>query len=152
MKAIREKVKLTGVITLIARHADGTIFAKRRIKNTVTSAGKTLAATLLYGTGTAFSAIAIGVGTPSGTALGSESTTNGGARRSGANVTTSNPSGAIAQWATIFTFSGALAITEEGIFNSGTGGAGTMLASQSFSVINVANLDTLTITHQVTLS
>lgn len=149
-----KEVKLKGTITLVARHANGKIFAKRTIKNTVTAAGKAVVAALMVGDvgGTAFDAIAIGVDTPSTTALGSESTTNGGARRSGANVTGTVPSGSTGQWVTVFTFTGALAITEEGIFNNATAGAGAMLASQTFAAINVANTDTLTVTHQVALS
>ena len=109
-------------------------------------------AALVYGSGTAFTAMAIGIGTPSTTALGSESTTNGGTRRSGGNVTLTIPNTSTAQWVSTFTFTGSLAITEEGLFNSGTSSAGTMLASQSFSVINVINTDTLQITHQVSFS
>jgi hypothetical protein len=52
-----------------------------------------------------------------------------------------------AQFVTTFTFTGALAITEEGIFQVGSGSI--MLASQSFSTVNVADGDSLQITHKV---
>jgi hypothetical protein len=148
----KEKMKLKGTITLVARHANGKIFARRTIKNTVTAAGKAVVAALMVGDvgGTAFDAIAIGTGTGGTTALNAEATTNGGARRSGANVVGTVPSGSTGQWVTTFTFTGALAITEEGILNNSSGG--TLLAYQSFAAINVANTDTLTITHQVALS
>jgi len=101
--------------------------------------------------GTAFDYIAIGTGTPSTTALGGEATTNGGARRGGANVTgtrvTTDTTNDTAQLVTTFTFTGNLALTEEGIFNAAA--AGTMLASQSFAALNVADGDTLQITHRV---
>jgi hypothetical protein len=95
--------------------------------------------------------IAVGVGTPSATALGSESTTNGGTRRGGANVTGSNETttltGDTAQFLTTFTFTGALVLTEAGLFNGS--GANTMLASQSFAALNVADTDTLQITWKI---
>ena len=148
----KEDVSTKGVIHLLARHADGTIFYDRTITNTVVAAGKAVMAALVYGSGTAFTAMALGIGTPSTTALGSESTTNGGTRRSGANVTLTIPNTSTSQWVSTFTFTGSLAITEEGLFNSASSSAGTMLASQSFSVINVINTDTLMITHQLSFS
>ena len=149
---LEDNLTMKGVIHFLGKHADGTIFCDKTIYNTVTAVGKNQMALLAYGSGTAFTAIAIGVGSPSTTALGSESSTNGGTRRSGANVTETIPVSGTAQWVTTFTFTGALAITEEGIFNSASTGAGTMLASQSFSAINVIATDTLQITHQVVLS
>ena len=149
----KEKViEMKGSVHYLGRHADGTIFCDRTIDNTVTTVGKTQLALLAYGSGTAFTAIAIGVGTPSSTALGSESTTNGGGRRSTTDVVKTNPSAGVAQWVTTFSFTGALALTEEGIFNSGSASSGTMLASQTFAAINVVNTDTLAITHSITLS
>lgn len=118
--------------------------------NTITSVGKQIAAQQLGGTTTApVTAIAIGVGTPTTTALGSESTTNGGSRGA-ATVTnqTTTTTGDTERWVKTFTFTGSLALTEEGLFDSNTSG-GNMLASQSFSAINVVNTDTLQITHNV---
>ena len=54
-----------------------------------------------------------------------------------------------AQLVTTFTFTGALVLTEAGIFNATGTDTGTMLASQSFAALNVANTDTLTITWKV---
>ncbi len=152
-----DTIKLSGEIDLLLRDMYGNLKEERHIKNTVTAAGKTMLAGLMLidVSGTAFDYIAIGTGTPTATALGVECSTNGGARRGGADVVgtvvsigtgTNNGS----QWVTTFTFTGALAITEEGIFNLAA--AGTMLASQSFSVLNVANGDTLQISHQVQVS
>lgn len=137
-------IKLRGTIHIVGKHADGITFCERTIHNTVTAAGKNAVAGLIVTdvSGTAFDSMAIGIGTPSATALGSESTTNGGARRYGANVVGTVPTSGTAQWVSTFTFTGSLAITEEGIFNSSTAGAGTMLASQSFAAINVIATDT----------
>jgi hypothetical protein len=95
--------------------------------------------------------IAVGVGTPGATTLGSESSTNGGARRGGADVTgtriTTTTANDTAQFVTTFTFTGALALTEAGLFNAAE--AGNMLASQSFDAVNVVSGDTLQITWRI---
>lgn len=119
-------------------------------KNTITSVGKQISAQQVGGTTTApVTAIAIGVGTPSATALGSESTTNGGSRGAAtvSNQTTTT-TGDTERWVKTFTFTGSLALTEEGLFDNNTSG-GNMLASQSYSAVNVVNTDTLQITHNV---
>lgn len=118
--------------------------------NTITDVGKAIAAGQVNGaTSAPVTAIAIGVGTPSTTALGSESTTNGGGRGAATcSRVTTTVTNDTAQWAKTFTFTGSLALTEEGLFDNNTSG-GNMLASQTFSVVNVVNTDTYTITHKV---
>lgn len=118
--------------------------------NTITSVGKKITADQLGGTTTApVTAMAIGVGSPSATALGSESTTNGGSRGAATvSNTTTTTTGDTEQWVKTFTFSGSLALTEEGLFDNNTSG-GNMLASQTFSAVNVVDTDTLQITHKV---
>src|SRR3990167_7765639 len=116
--------------------------------NTVTDVGKKISADQVGGTTTApVTAIAIGIGTASATALGSEITTNGG-ERGAATVTnqTTTTTGDTERWVKTFTFTGALVLTEEGIFDNNTSG-GTMLASQTFSAVTTADTDTLTLTH-----
>ncbi len=152
-EGIMESVKLVGEIRLVLKDKHGNLKEDRIIKNTITTVGKAeLAGLMLIDiSGTAFDYIAIGTGTPGATALGGEATASGGARRGGANVTgtrvTTTTTNDTAQWVTTFTFTGSLALTEEGIFNAAS--AGTMLASQSFAALNVANGDTLAITHKV---
>jgi hypothetical protein len=119
-------------------------------RNTITSVGKKVSADQTGGTTTTpVTAIAIGVGTPSTTALGSESTTNGGARGAAtvSNQTT-DTTGDTERWIKTFTFTGSLALTEEGLFDNNTSG-GKMLASQSFAEVAVVDTDTLQITHNV---
>ncbi len=118
--------------------------------NTITSVGKKIAADQLGGTTTApVTAIALGVGTPSATALGSESTTNGGSRGAAtvSNQTTTT-TGDTERWVKTFTFTGVLVLIEEGLFDNNASG-GNMLASQTFSSVTTANSDTLQITHNV---
>lgn len=96
--------------------------------------------------------IAIGIGTQgtpaTSTALASESTTVGAARgAAAATQTTTTVTNDTTTLIKTFTFSGSLAITEEGIFDSAVASSGTMLAYQSFSAINVISGDTLQVTH-----
>lgn len=118
--------------------------------NTITTPGKQIAAQQFGGTTSApVTAVAIGVGTPSGTALGSETTTLGGGRGAAtvSNQTTTT-TGDTERYIKTFTFTGSLSITEEGLFDNNTSG-GNMGASQSFAAIPVVNTDTLQITHNV---
>lgn len=125
--------------------------------NLVTTRGKRIVAEQLNGVSTApVTAIAIGTGTTAAaagdTALQTESTTNGGAR--GAATTsnqTTTTTGDTARWVKTFTFTGSIAVTEEGLFDNNTSG-GNMLARQVFSAVNVVNTDTLQITHNVQLT
>lgn len=152
-EGIMETVKLSGEIRLVLRDKNGKLKEDRIIKNVVTDLGKAALAGLVLVDvgGPAFDFIAIGIGTGGVTALNSESTTSGGARRGGADVVgtrvTTTTTNDTAQLVTTFTFTGSLALTEEGIFNAAS--AGTMLAYQSFAVLNVANGDTLAITHKI---
>jgi len=125
--------------------------------NLVTTRGKQIVAQQINGGTTApVTAIAIGVGAVAAaatdTALGSESTTSGAARGAAtvSNQTTTTTLDT-ARWVKTFTFTGSLAITEEGLFDNNTTG-GNMLARQVFSAVNVVNTDTLQITHNVSLA
>ncbi len=155
---MESRVKLTGTIKLVLKDKHGHIKGLRQIGNTITSVGKAAMAGLLIVDvgGTAFDYIALGVGSPSATLLGSESSTNGGGKRGGANVVgtrvTTTTTNDTAQLVTTFTFTGALALTEAGVFNAAGVDTGTMLASQSFSVLNVANTDTLAITWKIKIA
>ena len=155
MEEIKDGIKLTGSINFIHRNGRGELLEDRTIENTVTTVGKAEFAKLAVVDvgGTGFDYIAIGVGSPGATTLGSESTTNGGAKRGGADVTgtvtTTTVTGDTAQWVTTFTFTGALVLTEAGIFNAAVADTGILLATQEFSALNVADTDTLTITWKV---
>jgi hypothetical protein len=119
-------------------------------RNTITTVGKQAAAKQFNGVSTSpFTAIALGVGTPSTTALGSESTTNGGARGAATCTNeTTTLTGDTARLVKLFTFTGALVLIEEGVFDNNTSG-GIMAASQTFSAVTTADTDTLQITHNI---
>jgi hypothetical protein len=120
--------------------------------NTVTNAGLAVIAKRLgQVTVVGISHMALGIGTPSGTALGSEVITNGGERTAvtPTSTTTTVTDDTITSVNT-FSFTGALALTEEGLFNHSS--AGSMIASSNWSVINVDNTDSLEFTHSVIFS
>jgi Cu/Ag efflux protein CusF len=93
----------------------------------------------------------LGIGTPTTTALGSEITTGGGER---AAVTpssqTTTVTGDTIRSTNTYSFTDTFAVTEEGLFNAVS--SGDMIASRSFSAINVANGDSLQITHDIVFS
>ena len=132
----------------------GRYVRKIRRANTITNVGHAAANGRMSNQGgySPFVNIALGTGTQgsptTATALAAEITTLGGGRGAAtATQTTTSVTNDTTQLVKTFTFSGNLAITEEGIFDSASASSGSMLAYQSFSVINVANGNTLTITH-----
>lgn len=138
---ITDNVKATGALTITK---NGVV--EREINNLVVTTGKELIASMLSGTGTAISHMAVGTGAVAAaagdTTLGSELDRNAASTAlSGATVTYSctwNPG------------DGTGALTEAGLFNAAS--AGTMLARTVFAVVNKAADDTVTITWTVTIS
>lgn len=130
---------------LVLRGPDGKIKQRVRKYNTVTTAGKTGIAAQCATTPAVgkMTHMAIGTGTPSGTALGSELDRNA--------LTSNTSSGAVnttvGNWAA---GDGTGALTEAGTFDASS--SGNMWMSASFSVVNKAAGDTLTITWTLTIS
>lgn len=123
-------------------------------KNLVVDTGLKRYADQIGGTATSpMTALAIGTSSTApaaaDTALGSEITTQGGARHAATitNITTST-TGDTEQWQYTWTFTGSFAITEEGIFDNNSSG-GTMLAHNTFSQVNVVSGDSFQITHKI---
>lgn len=118
---------------------DGQVKETRDVFNTVTTAGKNAVMDQLLASPTLGKPthMAIGTGTPGGTALGAEADRNA--------LTSKNRSGAVitmvGDWAA---GDGTGAITEAGVFDASS--AGNMHLSASFSVINKAAGDTLQLT------
>ena len=129
---------LTGIYTLEAIRM-----------NTIADTGLSEGAKLLGGlSADPISHLAIGIGTPSSTALGSEITTGGGARASVTPTSqTDSVTGDTVRSENTFTFTSSFAITEEGLFNHAS--AGDMIASQNFATMNVVSGDSLTIQHDI---
>lgn len=145
-----EDLGLQGKFTLVARHADGEVFATRELINTITDAGEDEVAKLVVGvTAAAFDYIALGTDSTaaadSQTELVAEITTNGGERAQDGTTTTS---GNVATVDVTFNFTGSLGIKEVGLLNAASDG--DMLARQVFDIINVGNGDSLTATWNIT--
>jgi len=134
--------------TLFGRFSD-----KLVISNLITTAGVSGIAARINGSGSpaAYVYIALGLGTAAAadadTQLESEITTSGGARASASvSLVTTDTAGDTAQLQNTFNFTdgGTFAICESGVLNAAS--AGTLLAHQVFSAINVASGDSLQVT------
>lgn len=127
---------------------------KMKVSNLVTTAGKAAVAGKIGGVGTVadFEYIAIGTGTNAAaagdTTLQTEITTNGGERDIGtASLVTTDTTNDTLRVTLTFNFTGSFAVTESGLFNDAS--AGTLLARQVFSAINVISGDSLAMTWNV---
>jgi hypothetical protein len=137
------------------RGITGTLDYTATSHNLITNVGHAAANARISGQGSynAFVNLAIGTGTTAAavtdTALQTEITTNGGARGAAtASQVTTSVTNDTTQLQKTWTFTGAFAVTEEGILDNASSG-GNLLAHQVFSAINVASGDQLTITHKV---
>jgi hypothetical protein len=120
--------------------------AERWIHNTVTPLGDAHVADQMSDKGeTAMGWMAIGTGTPSATALGTELDRNALTSKTQGTGGDDNDVIYVGTWVA---GDGTGAITEAGIFNAAA--VGTMFVSASFSVINKAAADSLVITWTVT--
>lgn len=122
------------------------------VHNDLTPAGFAAVASLIIGGSVdAFKYLALGTGTATASGLETEITSSGGERAEGVtSLEEIDEEDDTAQVVHEWTFTGDLAITEEGLFNgSSSGSPGTMLAYRNFSAINVENGMKLEITHQV---
>lgn len=133
----------------------GRYVSRLTTRNTITNVGHAAGNGRMSNQGgySPFVNLALGTGTQgspaTSTALAAEITTLGGGRSAAsASQVTTTVTNDTTSLAHTWTFSGNLAITEEGIFDSATASTGSMLAYQSFSVINVINGSTLTFTHK----
>jgi hypothetical protein len=122
------------------------------VHNAITNAGLSETAKLLGGVAAdAISHMAIGIGTGGTTALNSEITDGGGERDAVTPTSeTTSTSGDTIECDNTFSFTDSFAVTEEGLFNDAS--AGDMIAYRTFSAINVANGDSLQITHDIVMS
>lgn len=139
-------------IDLRISHVTGSWTTNGLFYNTITDAGLAVCAKRLGGvTEDAITHMAIGIGTPSATALGSEIATGGG-ERAGVTPTsqTTTVTGDTIRSTNTYAFTDAFAITEEGLFNASSDG--DMVASRNFSAINVTSGDSLQVTHDIVMS
>ncbi len=150
-----ERIRPYCTTHMLHRDGSGNVKGEYVMDNLITNAGHAAANGRMSNQGgyNPFVNIALGTGTTAAaaadTALQTEATTNGAGRGAAtATQVTTTVTNDTTQLVKTFTFTGAVAITEEGIFDSATASAGTMLAHQVFAAINVVNADSLTVTHK----
>lgn len=154
-KRLAEGLRLRGELRLEHRRG-GELLETREVQNLVVSAGKAAVAGLINGVITNFfEHLAIGTGTTAAaagdTALQTEIATGGGARVAGTTSrVTTTVTNDTAQIVATWNFTASFAVTEAGILDAIS--AGTLLARQVFSAVNVVNGDSLTITWKVAVA
>lgn len=147
---VNEQLKLTGQINIKLFNSDGKLADERNIHNVVVTAGKTfLADWLAQATQSDYFMryLAIGTGTNAAVEGDTALQTEVGTRVAG---TLSSSTNVWTNQATFPAANGTGAITEVGILSAST--SGTMLARQTFAVINKAAGASIQITWNVTLS
>lgn len=148
---IQETVKLTGHINFKLFDANGNLKEERNIKNVITTVGKAYMATwLAAATQSDYFMKYVGLGT--GNAAASAADTDLQTPLPTREIATiTAPGGAV--WQSVSNFGAGVntgAITESGIFSASSGG--TLMARQTFTVINKGASDTLQVTWQITIS
>lgn len=156
-KPFKENPKLTGILTIRHKKADGTVIKELTKKNVITNTGLAEVAGLINGaTSGAFDRLAIGTGTTAAaagdTALESEITTGGGARAQDSSPTrsTTTQTNDTAEVNYEWTFTASFSVTEAGVLDAAA--AGVLLCRQTFSAIAVVNTDKLEITWKIVVS
>jgi hypothetical protein len=150
----KDGIKITGEFELILRGPDGRVKTRRRAKNLVVDAGLNLICSHLKESSAAVpSHMAIGTG--STTAAASDTTLvtecSGGSYARQALSSVLNTTNKTITYTNLFDANvGTGQIQEAGIFTAST--AGTMLARVTFSSLQKDAVDTLTITHTITLA
>lgn len=142
---LNSKNRIKYHLHIVLRGPDGQIKDERKIRNTVTTAGKNGAADQVLASPSLNKPthMAVGTGSPSGTALGTELDRNALTSKTRSNAVVTM----VGDWAA---GDGTGAITEAGIFDAAS--TGNMWMSTSFSVVNKAAGDTLSISWTLTFS
>lgn len=139
-----DSIKATGFVVLQLFGPDGMV-KETRVANTVTTAGKNGLADQILASPSLGKPThaALGTGSPGATALGTELDRNAFTSKTRSNAVVTM----VTDWAA---GDGTGAITEAGLFDASS--SGNMWCSASFSVVNKAAGDSLTLTWTLTLS
>lgn len=133
------------LVTLLDEH--GKVKEQHRIKNLITTAGKTFIAARIVGAPTAMSHMAIGSGT---TAAAIGDTALGGELARVAMASSTSASNVVTNAAVFGPGVGTGSVTEAGTLNASS--AGTLLNRVVFPVVNKAASDTLQVNWTITIS
>jgi hypothetical protein len=146
---VQEKLKPTGLVTVVHTNEAGKVLNKFTVKNLVVTTGKNHIAARIGAVSqpTAMSHMAIGTGTAAANATDALLATEGGRVSLSATTVSTNT---VQYTATFPAGTGTGAVTEAGVFNASSGG--TMLCRTTFSAVNKASGDSIAITWVVTVS
>jgi len=153
-RAIEEKMQVVGEWHVVARHADGTIFADETVHNLLTTGGRAFIHDQVYrntsaGTqGSRFIAVTVDTGAPAAgdTVLTGEITTGGLGRAAATTNTYSSPTTTLA--VTFTATATHTAVQKMALFNASS--AGTMTHEATITPVTLNSTDTLTITANLT--
>ncbi|MBP6884601.1 MAG: hypothetical protein KBC17_02125 [Candidatus Pacebacteria bacterium] len=144
---MHDSLEITGKVDIKVFDNEGTLKTHHKIHNTVTTVGKEhIADRFGLQAQDPMITMAIGTGTPSATALGTEVSRKEFQSQTSSGLTWTY----VAQWSIDDDFAGT--ITEAGIFNAESGLGGVMLCSSSFTSIVKALNDSLVITWTITIA
>lgn len=145
-KTLAGTVKIVDNVHIVLIGPDGKVKDERRLRNTVTTAGKAGASDQLLAAPSLTKAawIAIGTGSPAATLLGAE------VARVAMSPATGRAGSVVTYQASFPAGTGTGAITEAGTFDVVTANTVNMWMSASFSVINKLAGDSLAITWTLT--
>lgn len=149
---INENLKLSGQLNIVLKDKAGNIKDQREVKNLVVNAGLAYIASRMVGTAkSVMSHMALGSGTTAPAAGQTDLVSILGAREALDSTTISGTNDEKVVYVSSFEAGDATgAVTEAGIFNAATGG--DMLCRTTFSVVNKAADDTMSVTWTITLS
>ena len=149
---INETLKLSGALSIVLKDKDGNIKDQREVKNLVVNSGLAYIASRMVGVDKGvMSHMALGSGTTAPAAGQTDLVSLLGAREILDSTTITGTNNEKVQYISSFEAGDATgAVTEAGIFNAAT--AGDMLCRTTFSVVNKAADDTMTVTWTITLS
>ena len=133
---------------------NGEVKDERSVTNVITLSGKGSVSALILKDigGSAYDAIAIGIGTTAATNIQTALATEYAKVAcvgTQVQVTSTNDT---AQLVGSFAFTGAAAIVEAGVFSLTATATGVMLARQTFAALNATSGDTLAVTYKVTFA
>lgn len=148
----KERLGLSGRLTIVLKGADGKVKEQRDVKNLVVNTGLAYITSRMLGASPAvMSHMALGAGTTAASAGDTDLQSLLGSRKALDSSTQSGANDESIVYVTTFDPGEATgAVTEAGIFNAAS--SGTMLCRTVFPVVNKQAGDTLQITWTVTLS
>ena len=145
---MNDGLKLRGDVALVLRDKNGNVKSEQKVKNLIVDTGLNFICDRMKDDETAMTHMALGSGTTAAAAGDTSLESQLGSRELLDSATVSNNT--ITYTASFEASDATGAVTEAAIFNAASGG--TMLCRVTFSVVNKAADDTLSVNWQLTLT